>query len=62
MINVRAQCKLLKTWIVLAIVKQDLVQIGRIDGSTEYLPSILTAIKSVDFGANFLPLLYYSPA
>ena len=36
---------LLRAWIVLVIVKQDLVQIGRIDGPTEYLSEILAAIK-----------------
>jgi hypothetical protein len=33
----RAQCKLLHTWIILVIVTQHLVQIGRIDGPTDYL-------------------------
>ena len=33
------------TWIILVIVKQYLVHIGRIDGPTEYLSQILTAIK-----------------
>ena len=37
MINTRAQRKLLHTWIILMIVKHCQVQIGRIDGPTEYL-------------------------
>ena len=35
MINTRAQRKLLHTWIILVIVKEHLVQIGRIDEPTE---------------------------
>ena len=35
--NTRAEQKLPHTWIILVIVKQHLVQIGRIDGPTEYL-------------------------
>ena len=37
MINTPAQCKFLHTWIILVNVKQYLVQIGPIDGQTEYL-------------------------
>jgi len=47
MINTRAQRKLLQTWIVLVIVKRHLVQLGRIDGPTEYLSQILAAIRSL---------------
>ena len=35
--NTRAQCKLLQTCIILDIVREHLVQIGRKDGSTGYL-------------------------
>jgi len=34
--NTRVQWKSLHSWIILVIVKQHLVQIGRIDGPTEY--------------------------
>ena len=37
LLNTPAQSKLLHTWIKLIIVRQHLVQIGRIDGSTEYV-------------------------
>ena len=40
-INARTQQELLHTCIILVIVKQHLVQIGRIDGPTEYLISSL---------------------
>ena len=46
MINTRAQRKLLHACIILVIVKQHLVQIGRIHRPTEYLSYILAAIKS----------------
>jgi hypothetical protein len=42
--------KLLHTWIIPAIVKQDLVQIDRIDGPTENLSYTLAAIQSLDSG------------
>ena len=35
-IHTRAQQKLLHSWIILVIVKPHLVQIGRVDGPTEY--------------------------
>ena len=44
-INTRAQWKLLHTWIILVIVKQQLVQISRIDGPIEYLTLTLDAIR-----------------
>ena len=47
MINTRAQRKLTHTWIILVLVKQRLVQIGRIDGLTEYVKQILTEIRSL---------------
>ena len=43
--NTRAQRKLHHTWILLVIAKQHLVQIGRINGPTEYSPYIFAAIK-----------------
>ena len=55
-INTRDQRNLLHTWIVLVIVKQRLVQIGRMDGSTEYLSQILAAIRS-PFSFNLDKLL-----
>ena len=36
-IDNRAQCRALYTWIILVVSKQHLVQVGRIDGSTECL-------------------------
>ena len=45
LIDTRAQRTLLHSWIILVIAKKHLVQIGRIDGPTEYLSSILTAIE-----------------
>jgi len=47
MISTRAQRKLLHNWIIIVIVNNLLVQIGRIDGPIEYLSEILTAIKSI---------------
>ena len=41
----RAQRNLLHTWIILAILKQYLVQIGRTDGPSAYLSQTLTAIR-----------------
>ena len=38
------------TWIILVIVKQHLVQIGRVDGPIEYLSCILAAIRSTQCG------------
>ena len=46
MISTRSQCKLLHTWIILVIVNQYLVQIGRIDGPDEFLSQIFAAIES----------------
>ena len=46
MINARAQRKLLHTWIILVIVNQRVVQLGPIDGRTEYVLQILAAIGS----------------
>ena len=40
--------KLLHPWIILAIVKQPLVQIGRIDGPTEYLSEIVLTMQVYD--------------
>ena len=45
MINTPAQWKLLHTWILLVIVKQHLVHVGRIDGPAEHLSQILAAIR-----------------
>ena len=47
MMNTREQGTFLHAWIISGIGKQHLVQIGRIDGSTEYVSSILTAINSI---------------
>ena len=56
LINTRAQRNLNfvepEIWIIYVIVKQHLVQIGRIDGPTEYLPRMLAAIKSSCFGCD----------
>ena len=46
MINTRAQWNLLHTWIILVIIKQYLVQIGRVDGPVEHSSYILAAIRS----------------
>jgi hypothetical protein len=40
MINTRAHYKLLHAWIILVILEQHLVHVGRIDGPTEYLSYI----------------------
>ena len=37
---------LLYTWIIVVIVKQHLVQVGRMDGPTECLSQVLAAIRS----------------
>jgi hypothetical protein len=47
-LRTRDRRKLLHTWIRLVIVKQHLVQIGRIDGSAEYLSQILVAVQLVE--------------
>ena len=47
----RAHWKSLHFWIILVVVKQHLVHIGRIDGPTEYLSQILAAIKLVGQGS-----------
>ena len=46
MINTQAQCKLLHTCFISVIVKQHLVQMGRIDGPAEYLSQKVAAIRS----------------
>ena len=46
--SARAEGKSLHTWIIVVFVKQHLVQIGRIDGPTDYLPQLLTAVKPVE--------------
>ena len=46
MMNTPAQWKLLHTWIILAIVKEYLVQIGRTDRPNDHLSWILAAIRS----------------
>ena len=46
MITIRVQRKLLHTWIMLVIVRQHLVQIGQINGQSEYLSYILAGIRS----------------
>ena len=46
MTSSQTQSKLLHTWIMLVIVKQHLMQIGRILGPTEYLFQTLVAIRS----------------
>jgi len=46
MMNAQAQWKLLHTWIISALVKQHLVQSGRIDGPTENLSQILDIMRS----------------
>ena len=57
MMNARAQRKLLHTWIIFVIVNHHLVQIGRIDGRTDYVSSILTGVGSAAAGA----VTTYSP-
>jgi len=44
--NTRAQRKLQHTWIILIIVKQQLVQIGRMERPIEHASYILTGIRS----------------
>ena len=46
MINTRAQSKLLHTRIILVVVRHHLIQIGRIDGPSEYVSEIFAAIRS----------------
>ena len=45
MIDIQTQRKLSHTWIIWVIVKEHLVQIGRIDRPTEYLSWILAVIR-----------------
>ena len=47
MINTLPQRKLLHNWIILVIVTQHLVLIGRIDGPAEYLLKIRAGIRSL---------------
>ena len=44
--NARPQPKIRHTWIILVIVKQRLVQIGRIDGPNQYSSQMLATIRS----------------
>jgi len=59
-INTRAQQKLLHTCIILVIVKHHLVQIGRIDGPTEYFLRILVYLVIYDSGKVSLEHLLLS--
>ena len=51
MMNTRAQRELQHTWIIQVVVKHQLVQIGRIDGRTDYLSKTLTGIRFIIRGA-----------
>jgi len=42
----RAQRRLLQDWVILDIVRQNLVQMSQIDGQTEYLSQNLARIRS----------------
>ena len=52
-INTRAQRKLLHIWILLVIVKQHLVHIGRIDRATEYFSAPSGGAEKVEAGARY---------
>jgi hypothetical protein len=57
-LNFPGSIKLLHAWIILVIVKQHLLQIGRIDGITEYASYILTGIRLHTVSTPLLPPHY----